>query len=478
MAALCRRLVRGCHRFCLRADVPRVALGEHGFSCLKTLRSLIHTGDLRHAAAVAGGKPHCNVGTIGHVDHGKTTLSSAITLVLAAAGKAAPLKYEDIDRAPEEKARGITINACHLGYESDKRHYAHTDCPGHIDYIKNMICGANQMDAAILVVSAADGVMPQTREHLLLTKQIGVGKIVVYINKIDLVDSETVELVELEVRDLLDEFGWDGNSVPFVCGSAKHAMEGTRPDIGEQSIHKLVRTLDDHIPTPTRNVDGPLLLPVETAFSVPGRGTVAVGTIERGVLRKGAAVDVIGFGQKLDTSISDIEVFRSSVPSAEAGQNVGVLLRGLRPTQLERGAFIAERGSARQHELFTAQLYVLTSAEGGRLKPLTDGYTQQLYSSIWSINACVILPPKTMVMPGDVTTAQVLLRKPMVLQPGQRFSMRENKFTSVTGIVSEVSDEIGTRVIQGFNAQKPAAHKLETNSRSALRKLRKFSKDQ
>lgn len=323
-------------------------------------------------------KPHCNVGTIGHVDHGKTTLTAAITKVLSDVGKEGNqfVKYEDIDRAPEEKARGITINSTHVQYETENRHYAHTDCPGHIDYVKNMITGTSQMDGAILVIAATDGTMPQTREHLLLAKQIGVEQIVVYINKADIVDEEMLELVEIEARELLEEYGFDNQNIAIVAGSALMALKGEKPDIGKDSILKLMEAVDSTIPTPKRDLSGPFYMPVESNVSVSGRGTVAIGTVARGVLKKGQELELLGHGNSIKTAASDIHVFHKSVPQCTAGDNVGVLLRGVKLELVQRGMFLSEPGSLKQFDTFEAQIYVLTKAEGGRSKPVMDQYIQ------------------------------------------------------------------------------------------------------
>lgn len=323
-------------------------------------------------------KPHCNVGTIGHVDHGKTTLTAAITKVLSDVSKEGNkfVKYEDIDRAPEEKARGITINSTHIQYETKNRHYAHTDCPGHIDYVKNMITGTSQMDGAILVIAATDGTMPQTREHLLLAKQIGVEQIVVYINKADIVDNEMLELVEIEARELLEEYGFDSQNTAIVAGSALMALNGDKPDIGKESILKLMEAVDSTIPTPKRDLSGPFYMPVESNVSVPGRGTVAVGTVAQGVLEKGQEVELLGHGNSVKTAASDIHIFRKSVPQCAAGDNIGVLLRGVKSELVQRGMFLSEPGYMKQFDTFEAQVYVLTKAEGGRSKPVLDQYIQ------------------------------------------------------------------------------------------------------
>ncbi|XP_067931425.1 elongation factor Tu-like [Watersipora subatra] len=401
-------------------------------------------------------KPHCNVGTIGHIDHGKTTLSAALTTILARkatdkSNRTLAMSYEDIDRAPDERARGITINACHVNFETSKRTYAHTDCPGHIDYIKNMICGANQMDAAILVVAATDGQMPQTREHLMLAKQIGIEHIVVYINKVDLVDKETVELVELELRELLNSYGFDDESTPFVTGSAKCALEGEQPEIGEASILKLCDVLDSYVPDPVRDIDGTLLIPLEQAFSVPGRGTVAVGTIERGILHKGQHIELLGHGRSMRTIATDVQIFKKSVPKAVAGENVGVLLRGVKPEYIERGMVLAEKDTVTQGDTFEAQIYVLKSSEGGRHQAITNKYMHQTFCGFWSLNSCLLLDDsQKMIMPGDTSTVKLFLRKPMVAKQGQRFSMREQKRTTVTGVITGQLESVGEK-FQGFN---------------------------
>lgn len=325
-------------------------------------------------------KKHINVGTIGHVDHGKTTLTAAITKILQKDGLANYVSYDQIDKAPEEKARGITINAAHIGYSTKKRKYAHTDCPGHADYIKNMISGASQMDGAILVVAATDGQMPQTREHLLLAKQVGVTKIVVYVNKADLVDKEVLELVELEIRELLEDFGFDGANAPVIFGSALDALNGKDTEIGEQSVHKLLNTLDEYIPDPKRDLKSPFLVPIDNAFSVPGRGTVVVGTLSQGVVKKNDQAELLGFDQQFKTVVSDIQVFKKSVPQAIAGENVGILLRGLKLKDVERGMLLSAPGNQTLSNRFRGNVYFLSKSEGGRSKPIVSKYCQQLFS--------------------------------------------------------------------------------------------------
>ncbi|KAK7492538.1 hypothetical protein BaRGS_00016204 [Batillaria attramentaria] len=411
-------------------------------------------------------KPHCNVGTIGHVDHGKTTLTAAITKVLAEAGygRTKFVKYDDIDKAPEEKARGITINSTHIEYETENRHYAHTDCPGHIDYVKNMITGTSQMDGAILVIAATDGTMPQTREHLLLAKQIGVEHVVVYINKSDLVDDETLELVELEARELLEEYGFDGNNTAVVPGSALMAMKGERDEIGRDSILRLMDAVDNTIPTPNRDLSGPFLMPVETVVSVPGRGTVVVGTVQRGSLKKGQEVELLGFGNAIKTAASDIHVFHKSVPECTAGDNVGTLLRGVKSDLVQRGMFLGKLGSLQQYDTFEAQIYVLTKAEGGRTKPVLDQYIQVMYSNTWNISACIKLPEGiNMVMPGDTASVQVVLRKPMVVKEGHRFTIRERNLTTVTGLITKMLPSSDLK-LPGFNFERQRSHRIEGNA--------------
>lgn len=381
---------------------------------------------------------NCNVGTIGHVDHGKTTLTAAITKVLSKDGLAKFIPYDQIDRAPEEKARGITINACHIGYETKKRRYAHTDCPGHADYIKNMISGASQMDGTILVVAATDGQMPQTREHLLLAKQVGVEKVVVFVNKADVVDKEVLELVELEIRELLTDFGFDGDASPVIFGSALKALEGDQSEIGEPAIRKLLDVIDSYIPTPTRDYESPFLLPIDNAFTVPGRGTVVVGTIKRGIMHKNDEADLLGFGEHIKTTLSDIQIFKKSVPKAVAGDNIGALLRGVRIGSVQRGMLLCAAGSEQISNHFTASMYLLTRGEGGRSKPLTSKYIQQLFSRTWNIPARIdLMEGQTMLMPGDHAPVRITLHRQMVMTPGQSFTIRENEATVATGVITK-----------------------------------------
>ncbi|XP_067664814.1 elongation factor Tu-like [Haliotis asinina] len=411
-------------------------------------------------------KPHCNIGTIGHVDHGKTTLTAAITKVLASksGSRTRFIKYDEIDRAPQEKLRGITINSTHVEYETDNRHYAHTDCPGHLDYVKNMITGASQMDGAILVVAATDGTMPQTREHLLLARQIGIKNVVVYINKTDMVDTELVELVELEIRELLTEYGYNGDTTPVIAGSALKALHGGDPSIGEDSIHSLLKSIDQHVQIPDRDTSGPFYMPIEGAISVRGRGTVVIGTVQQGVIKRGDSADILGFGNALKTAASDIQVFNKSVPQCTAGENVGILLRGVKSEFVQRGMFFCHPDLFEQRDTFETQLYVLTKNEGGRSKPLTDKYIQMLFCNMWNISAMVKLPEgRDMVMGGDTVTATVLLRKPMVFSVGHRYTIRENKLTALTGVITKVLPSLDIK-IPGFNFERPRSHRIEGNA--------------
>ncbi|KAG7154612.1 elongation factor Tu 2-like [Homarus americanus] len=388
-------------------------------------------------------KPTCNVGTIGHVDHGKTTLTAAITKVLHKDGLSTPITYDQIDRAPEEKLRGITINTAHVSYSSSLRHYAHTDCPGHADYVKNMISGTSQMDGAILVVAASDGQMPQTREHLLLAKQVGVGKVVVFINKSDLVEDDVLELVELEVRELLEDFGFDGINTPFVNGSALLALQGDQGVYGEKSILKLVKALDEYISIPTRDLKSPFLLPIDNYFSVPGRGSVVTGTLKQGIIRKGEEAELLGFDRRIKTVVTDLQVFKKSVPRVEAGQNLGALLRGVRLEVLSRGMTLCALDSQKYGNRFEAALYLLSRGEGGRSRPVTSQYIQQLYSNTWNVTCRVDLPEGVdMLMPGDHGTVLVTLQERMVMAPNQPFTVRENNVTVATGIITKVSPSV------------------------------------
>ena len=386
-------------------------------------------------------KPHVNIGTIGHVDHGKTTLTAAITKVLAEQGKAQFQDYSMIDKAPEERERGITINTAHVEYETDNRHYAHVDCPGHADYVKNMITGAAQMDGAILVVSAADGPMPQTREHILLARQVGVPAIVVYLNKADQVDDpELIELVEMEVRDLLSSYDFPGDEVPIVVGSALKALEGDESEIGKPSILKLMDAVDEYIPTPQRPTDQPFLMPVEDVFTITGRGTVATGRVERGTIKVGDAVEIVGLADKpKDTVVTGVEMFRKILDLAEAGDNIGALLRGIDRKDVERGQVLAKPGTIHPHTKFKAQVYVLTKDEGGRHTPFFNGYRPQFYFRTTDVTGVITLPEGTeMCMPGDNVKMEVELITPIAIEAGLRFAIREGGRTVGASVVSEI----------------------------------------
>jgi len=384
-------------------------------------------------------KPHVNVGTIGHVDHGKTTLTAAITTVLAKEGLAQVKKYDEIDAAPEEKARGITINTAHVEYETSKRHYAHVDCPGHADYVKNMVTGAAQMDGAILVVAATDGPMPQTREHILLARQVGVPKIVVFMNKVDLVDDEEMlELVEMEVRELLSQYEFDGDNAAVIRGSALKGLNGDAE--GVKAIMELMDAVDSEIPQPVRDVDKPFLMPIEDVFSITGRGTVATGRIERGVIKTGEAVDIIGFiPEKLTSTVTGVEMFRKILDRGEAGDNAGLLLRGVEKDALRRGMVICKPGSVKPHTKFKCEVYVLSKEEGGRHKPFFDGYRPQFYFRTTDVTGEIKLPEGVeMVMPGDNLALTVELIAPIAMEKGLRFAIREGGRTVGAGQVTEI----------------------------------------
>jgi elongation factor Tu len=385
-------------------------------------------------------KPHVNVGTIGHVDHGKTTLTAAITKVLAKSGGATFLAYDQIDKAPEERERGITIATAHVEYSTKNRHYAHVDCPGHADYVKNMITGAAQMDGAILVVSAADGPMPQTREHILLARQVGVPYIVVYLNKVDMLDdAELRELVEMEVRDLLKKYEFPGDKVPIIAGSALKALEGDTSEIGEGSIIKLMDALDSYIPTPERALDKPFLMPVEDVFSIAGRGTVATGRVERGRVKVGEEIEIVGLRPTTKTVVTGVEMFRKLLDEGMAGDNIGALLRGLKREDVERGQVLAKPGSITPHTKFKAQIYVLTKEEGGRHTPFFKGYRPQFYFRTTDVTGTVTLPQNVeMVMPGDNIAIEVELITPIAMEKELRFAVREGGRTVGAGVVAEV----------------------------------------
>ena len=385
-------------------------------------------------------KPHCNIGTIGHVDHGKTTLTAAITNVLAQAGGGTAVAYDQIDKAPEEKERGITISTAHVEYETEKRHYAHVDCPGHADYVKNMITGAAQMDGAILVVNAADGPMPQTREHILLGRQVGIPAIVVYLNKVDQVDDkEMIELVEEEIRELLTSYKDPGDKTPIVKGSALAAVEGRDDEIGKNSILELMKAVDEHIPQPAREVDKPFLMPIEDVFSISGRGTVATGRVESGVIKTGEEVEIVGIKETKKSVCTGVEMFRKLLDSGEAGDNVGVLLRGTKREEVERGQVLAKPGSIKPHTKFKAEAYVLKKEEGGRHTPFFSNYRPQFYFRTTDVTGTIKLPEGTeMVMPGDNIAMEVTLLSPIAMDKGLKFAIREGGRTVGAGVVAEI----------------------------------------
>ncbi|QQR34859.1 elongation factor Tu [Devosia oryziradicis] len=385
-------------------------------------------------------KPHCNIGTIGHVDHGKTSLTAAITKVLAETGGATFKAYDQIDAAPEEKARGITINTAHVEYETQNRHYAHVDCPGHADYVKNMITGAAQMDGAILVVSAADGPMPQTREHILLARQVGVPALVVFLNKCDMVDDpELLELVELEVRELLSSYEFPGDDVPIIKGSALAALEDSDKKLGHDAVLELMRAVDEYIPQPERPVDQPFLLPIEDVFSISGRGTVVTGRVERGIVKVGEEVEIVGIKATQKTTVTGVEMFRKLLDSGQAGDNIGALIRGIDRTQVERGQVLCKPGSVTPHTDFTAEVYILTKEEGGRHTPFFGNYRPQFYFRTTDVTGIVTLPEGTeMVMPGDNLNINVQLIVPIAMEEKLRFAIREGGRTVGSGVVAQI----------------------------------------
>jgi elongation factor Tu len=391
-------------------------------------------------AKFARTKPHCNIGTIGHVDHGKTSLTAAITKVLAKTGGATFTAYDQIDKAPEEKARGITISTAHVEYETKARHYAHVDCPGHADYVKNMITGAAQMDGAILVVSAADGPMPQTREHILLARQVGVPALVVFLNKVDMVDDpELLELVELEVRELLSSYQFPGDDIPIIQGSALCALEDKQPELGEQAVLKLMDAVDAYIPQPARATDRPFLMPIEDVFSISGRGTVVTGRVERGVVNVGDEVEIVGIKNTVKTVVTGVEMFRKLLDRGEAGDNIGALLRGTKREDVERGQVLAKPGSITPHTKFKAEAYILTKEEGGRHTPFFTNYRPQFYFRTTDVTGVVSLPEGTeMVMPGDNVSMDVELIAPIAMDDGLRFAIREGGRTVGAGVVASI----------------------------------------
>jgi elongation factor Tu len=385
-------------------------------------------------------KPHCNIGTIGHVDHGKTSLTAAITKVLAKSGGASFTAYDQIDKAPEERARGITISTAHVEYETGNRHYAHVDCPGHADYVKNMITGAAQMDGAILVVSAADGPMPQTREHILLARQVGVPALVVFLNKCDMADPDLLELVEMEVRELLSSYNFPGDDIPIIHGSALMALEDKSPELGEQAILKLMEAVDSYIPQPARDVDKPFLMPVEDVFSISGRGTVVTGRVERGIIKVGEEVEIVGLKDTVKTTVTGVEMFRKLLDQGQAGDNIGALLRGTKREDVERGQVLAAPGSIKPHNKFKAEAYVLTKEEGGRHTPFFTNYRPQFYFRTTDVTGVVTLPEGVeMVMPGDNVSMDVELIAPIAMDEGLRFAIREGGRTVGAGVVASIT---------------------------------------
>lgn len=385
-------------------------------------------------------KPHCNIGTIGHVDHGKTSLTAAITKVLAESGKAQFTAYDQIDKAPEERERGITISTAHVEYETDKRHYAHVDCPGHADYVKNMITGAAQMDGAILVCSAADGPMPQTREHILLARQVGVPALVVFLNKVDMVDDqELIDLVEMELRELLSSYEFPGDTIPIIKGSALMALEDKKPEIGKEAILKLMDAVDENIPQPERPIDQPFLMPIEDVFSISGRGTVVTGRIERGIVKVGEEVEIVGIKDTQKSTVTGVEMFRKLLDQGQAGDNVGCLLRGIDKEAVERGQVLCKPGSVKPHKKFKAEAYILTKEEGGRHTPFFTNYRPQFYFRTTDVTGVVTLPEGTeMVMPGDNITIDVELITPIAMEEKLRFAIREGGRTVGSGVVAKI----------------------------------------
>ncbi|KAG8176453.1 hypothetical protein JTE90_023100 [Oedothorax gibbosus] len=448
--------------------------GSNGVLLSAATSNLLNVSIKRYLATVAipgakkvfqRDKPHCNIGTIGHVDHGKTTLTAAITKVLADKKMAKLKKYEDIDNAPEERARGITINVAHIEYTTDKRHYGHTDCPGHADYIKNMITGTSQMDGAILVVAATDGAMPQTREHLVLAKQIGIEHIVVFINKIDSADQEMVELVEMELRELMSEIGFKGDDIPFVYGSALNALQGKDPEKGANSILKLLETVDNYVPTPVRDLDKPYLLPIEHVHSIPGRGTVVTGRLERGTIKKGMPCELVGYKKTMKASITGIEMFKQTLEEAHAGDQLGALIRGVKRDEIRRGMMVAQPGTVKAHDFVDAQVYLMTKAEGGRKIPMVKHNRAVVFSKTWDCVAEIDMPGKEMIMPGEDATLKMKFIKPMVIESGQRFTLRDGMTTFGTGVFTTIHQDLNDLerdiLMKGRRKEKKAAQEAE-----------------
>jgi elongation factor Tu len=387
-------------------------------------------------------KEHCNVGTIGHVDHGKTTLTAAITKILAEKKFAKVKSYDEIDNAPEERKRGITINSAHVEYSTNKRHYGHTDCPGHADYIKNMITGAHQMDGAILVVAATDGPMPQTREHLILAKQIGIENIVVFMNKADAADSEMIELAEMELRDLMTDIGFKGNEVPIITGSALCALEDKHPELGRQAIEKLLEAVDTHIPTPERELDKSFLLPIEHVYSIPGRGTVVTGRLERGTIKKGTEAEIVGYNKYYKAVINGVEMFNKTLEEGVAGDSLGALLRGVKRDDIRRGMVVAKPGTVKAHDVVEAQIYCLKKDEGGRAKPMLTEFHSVMYARTFDCSTQLVFHDKELLMPGEDAKVTVRFIKPMVVEKGLRFTLRDGTITMGTGVITNVLPEM------------------------------------
>lgn len=459
-AVLCPALQRS-----LKQVIHRRALSSHVFAIDFASRSIsvLPKRNFSEKKVFQRSKPHCNVGTIGHVDHGKTTLTAAITKVLADKKLAESKKYNEIDNAPEEKARGITINVAHIEYQTENRHYGHTDCPGHADYIKNMITGTAQMDGAILVVAATDGAMPQTREHLLLAKQIGINHIVVFINKVDAADQEMVDLVEMEIRELMSEMGYDGDNVPVIKGSALCALEGKNPEIGADAVMKLLEEVDKFIPTPTRDLDKPFLLPVENVYSIPGRGTVVTGRLERGIVKKGSECEFVGYNKVIKSTVTGVEMFHQILEEAQAGDQLGALVRGVKRDDIKRGMVMCKPGSVKAHDNLEAQVYILSKDEGGRSKPFTSFIQLQMFSRTWDCAAQVNIPDKEMVMPGEDAKLVLRLMRPMVLEQGQRFTLRDGHLTLGTGVVTKVLNPLTEEERLSLTEGKKAREKKAVN---------------
>ncbi|GFU36950.1 elongation factor Tu, mitochondrial [Nephila pilipes] len=465
----------GCPGKCINQHAFYTVAAKSSSVCLSlATKNLLNVSIKRYLATVAvpgakkvfqRDKPHCNIGTIGHVDHGKTTLTAAITKVLADKKMAKLKKYEDIDNAPEERARGITINVAHVEYSTEKRHYGHTDCPGHADYIKNMITGTSQMDGAILVVAATDGAMPQTREHLILAKQIGIDHIVVFINKIDSADQEMIELVEMELRDLLTEIGYKGDEIPFVYGSALNALEGKDPEKGANAIIKLLETVDETIPNPTRDLDKPFLLPIEHVHSIPSRGTVVTGCLERGTIKKGMPCEIIGYKKPSKAVITGIEMFKQTLEEAQAGDQLGALLRGVKKDELRRGMMLCHPGTVKAHDFVDAQVYLMTKEEGGRKVPLVKYNRAVVFSKTWDCVAEIDMPGKELVMPGEDSVLNMKFIKPMVIESGQRFTLRDGMTTFGTGVFTKINPDLNDlereKLLKGRKKEKKAAAEAE-----------------